>query len=106
MACIIIAFLLGRIVSKLLKIAGLGWANRLLGGLLGLVKGTLIVIIVLIILIAFLPSGNYLMKGSITVPYIVSGSKLIGAAIPTDIKSKYKSRIELFEMLKKSREKN
>jgi membrane protein required for colicin V production len=100
-AFIIIAYFLGRFVSKILKIAGLGWANRLLGGALGLLKGTLIVTIVLVVLMAFMPSGNDFMKASITIPYIVSASKIIGAAIPDDIKARYKSRLELLDLLKK-----
>lgn len=100
--CIIAAFILGRLMEKLLKFAGLGWANRLFGGVLGLLKGTLIVSVILVILVAFLPSDSRLMKQSVTIPYLVSVTKVFGAAIPEEIKTKYKSRIELFSMLRKT----
>jgi membrane protein required for colicin V production len=103
-ACIIAAFILGRLLEKLLKIAGLGWANRLFGGVLGLLKGTLIVAVIMVVLVAFLPSDSGTMKQSVTVPYLVSVTRLFGVAIPADIKAKYKSRIELFQMLRKAGE--
>lgn len=103
-ACILAAFILGRLLGKLLKIAGLGWANRLFGGVLGLLKGTLIISVIMVVLVAFLPSDSVMMKQSVTVPYLVSVTRLFGAAIPDDIKAKYKSRIELFQMLRKSGE--
>ncbi|MGC2062217.1 MAG: CvpA family protein [Thermodesulfovibrionales bacterium] len=97
-ACIIAAFILGRLFEKLLKFAGLGWANRLFGGVLGLLKGTLIVSVIMVILVAFLPSDSSVMKQSVTVPYLVSVTRLFGAAIPDDIRAKYKSRLELFRL--------
>jgi len=103
-ACIIAAYILGRLLGKLLKIAGLGWANRLFGGVLGLLKGTLIVSVIMVVLVAFLPSDSVMMKQSVTVPYLVSVTRLFGAAIPEDIKARYKSRIELFRTLQKTGE--
>lgn len=103
-ACIIAAFILGRLLGKLLKIAGLGWANRLFGGVLGLLKGTLIVSVIMVVLVAFLPSDSVMMKQSVTVPYLVSITRLFGAAIPEDIKAKYKSRLEMFRTLQNMQE--
>ncbi len=102
--CIVIAYIIGRLLEKLMKLAGLGWANRLLGGLLGLVKGILITAVIMVVLVAFLPSDSRILKESVTIPYLVSVAKLFGAAIPGDIKMKYKSRIELFQLLRKSGE--
>ena len=104
--CIVSAYIIGRLLDKLMKLAGLGWANRLLGGLLGVVKGTLISAIIMVVLVAFLPSDSRILKESITIPYLVSVAKLFGATIPDDIKMKYKSRIELFDSLRKSGEKD
>lgn len=101
-SCIIAAFILGRLLGKLLKIAGLGWANRLMGGMLGLVKGALVVVVILVVVVAFLPDDNRMLKESVTMPYFISISKVFGAAIPEDIKARYKSRIELFHILRNS----
>lgn len=105
-ACILAAFIMGRLLEKLLKFAGLGWANRLFGGALGLLKGTLIVSVIMVVLIAFLPSDSSMMKQSVTLPYLVSVTRLFGAAIPEDIKSKYKNRLELLRLLPKAEEKD
>lgn len=103
-ASIIAAFFLGRLLERLLKLAGLGWANRLLGGVLGFIKGTLIVSVILVVLVAFLSSDSPTIKQSVTVPYLVSVTRLFGAAIPEDIKAKYKNRMELFRLIKRSGE--
>lgn len=101
-ACIISAYVLGRVLEKLLKIAGLGWANRIMGGLLGLAKGALIMTVIMVVLVAFLPSGSRVLRESITIPYLVGVTKIFGIAIPGEIKEKYKSRIELFQALHRS----
>ncbi|TAN40103.1 MAG: CvpA family protein [Nitrospirae bacterium] len=102
--CIIVSFLLGRLATRVLKLAGLSWANRLLGGAAGLLKGVLITMVVLIIMLAFLPSGNAMFRDSLTVPHIITASKLFMAAVPEDIKVKYKKRIELLELLRSENE--
>ncbi|MHB8880881.1 MAG: CvpA family protein [Thermodesulfovibrionales bacterium] len=98
--CIICAFLLGKLATRVLKLAGLNWANRLLGGAAGLLKGALIIMIVLIVMLAFLPSGNAMFRDSLTVPHIITASKLFTAALPEDIRTKYKKRIEILDLLR------
>jgi membrane protein required for colicin V production len=41
----VLSGLIGLILSKLAKAAGLGWGDRLLGALLGLVRGAIIVLV-------------------------------------------------------------
>ncbi len=92
--CIISASILGAIAGKIFKIAGLSWANRLVGGLLGFLKGFLLIAIIVTVLIAFLPAGNSLMNSSVTLPYVISGIKIISGSIPDDIQTKYKDKVD------------
>jgi membrane protein required for colicin V production len=91
--CIISASILGAIAGKIFKIAGLSWANRLVGGLLGFLKGFLLIALIVTVLIAFLPAGNSLLNSSATLPYVIAGIKIISGIIPDDIQTKYKDKI-------------
>jgi membrane protein required for colicin V production len=50
--------ILAKLLEKAVKTAGLGLANRLVGGLFGLIKGILGVSALLFILVTFDPKGN------------------------------------------------
>lgn len=91
--CIIVSFILGAIVGKLLKIAGLGWANRLGGGAIGFLKGFVIIAIVVTVLIAFLPANSAFLDNSVTLPYVLSGIRVAGNIMPRDIQEKYHRKI-------------
>lgn len=45
----ILSGFIGLLLSKLVKAAGLGWADRLLGALLGLIRGAVIVLVVVML---------------------------------------------------------
>lgn len=91
--CIIMSFILGVIVGKLLKIAGLGWANRLGGGAIGFLKGFIIIAIIVTVLIAFLPANSAFLENSVTLPYVLSGIRIMGDVVPHDIREKYQHKI-------------
>jgi membrane protein required for colicin V production len=92
--CIIVASVLGLLVDRILKIAGLGWANRFAGGVLGAVKGFIIVAIIAMALLAFLPADSGLIKTSTTLPYITSGVRLMSRIMPHDIRAGIQKRID------------
>ncbi|MGH9533677.1 MAG: CvpA family protein [Terriglobales bacterium] len=50
---LILAGISARIIRGLVKAAGLGWADRLLGGALGLVRGVVICLVLLVAMTAF-----------------------------------------------------
>jgi len=82
------AFLIGRLARWLMKEAGLTAMDRALGGLLGLVKGSLIVAIVLVALAAFTPTSRWL-QGSQLAPYfLVAGRAAIWLA-PAELRQRF-----------------
>jgi membrane protein required for colicin V production len=87
--CVIASLVLGQLAGRFLKVAGLGWANRLGGGVLGFLKGFLIAAPVVAGLVAFLPSDSALLNTSVTVPYVISGIRIMGNLMPHDIREKY-----------------
>ena len=64
----ILAGILGKVVRWLMKEAGLSFVDRFFGGVLGLIRGGLLVAIVLVGMTAFTPTSRWL-QGSSLAPY-------------------------------------
>jgi len=84
----------GVILKHLFKVAGLGWADRLMGGALAIVKAVLIVSVLLIPVTAFLPKNSPVIRHSRIAPYVSFGSEKIVAAVPRDMKEKFRDNIK------------
>ncbi len=98
--CIITSLTAAWLIGRLLKSAELNWINRIGGGILGFVKGALIVTIIAVILLAFLPAESRLLNGSVTFPYLISFSKVLSSYIPQNMKDEYRGKIEKFTTYK------
>jgi membrane protein required for colicin V production len=93
-AVVIVAGIAGRIVRWAMKEAGLSLFDRLLGGLLGVVKGSLFVSVILMGMTAFTPSSQ-LLEGSQLAPYfLVVGRAAIWLA-PAQLRAKFYEGLEL-----------
>jgi len=73
--------LIGQLLQKVLEVTLLGWADRLAGGLLGAVRGALVVTLLFMFLAAVLPSGHPFFADSLTVPYLTQGAELVRQVI-------------------------
>jgi membrane protein required for colicin V production len=73
----------GRVARKLMKEAGLSGFDRFLGSLLGLVKGGLIVMVILMGLTAFTPTSQLLEKSELAPYVLVVGRAAIWVAPAT-----------------------
>jgi membrane protein required for colicin V production len=93
-ACIIVAHILGWIVGKVFELPGLGLLNRIGGGVLGFAKGSVIVAVVVMVLVAFLPPDSSLFKNSSTMKYILPITGLLKSVTPEDIKATYNEKAE------------
>ena len=92
--CIVCAHIIGEVVGKLFGISGLGFLNRIGGGLVGFLKGSVIVSLVVMVLIAFLPANSSLFKGSSTIKYILPVVGVMKNISPEDVKARYNEKIE------------
>ncbi|MFI5105133.1 MAG: CvpA family protein, partial [Terriglobales bacterium] len=87
-AVMIIAWLAGRLARWVMKEAGLTALDRVLGGLLGLLRGSLVVAIVLVAMAAFAPAARWL-PGSQLAPYfLVVGRAAIWLA-PSELRHRF-----------------
>jgi membrane protein required for colicin V production len=69
----VLAGITGRIARGWAKEAGLGWADRLLGGAFGLLRGLLAVMVVLLGIAAFQPSAGLLTRSELAPYFLVIG---------------------------------
>jgi membrane protein required for colicin V production len=93
LACIVVAHVIGWAIGRFFTISGLGFLNRIGGGILGFLKGYLIVAVVVMVLHAFLPADNELFKTSRTIKYILPVTALFKKVTHEDIKTKYNEKV-------------
>ncbi len=87
-AVLIAAGLAGRIARWAMKKAGLSTIDRLLGALLGLVRGVLVVAIVLTAVAAFAPAAKWL-AGSQLAPYFLVGGRAAIWVAPSELRHRF-----------------
>lgn len=73
--------LLGRAVSKLVHITPLGLVDRILGGLLGFIKGLIVCFIFLIIVLLFQRANRIIYRSEIA-PWVLKGGLTMSRALP------------------------
>ena len=93
-AVVIVASLSGRVVRWLMKEAGLKLFDRLLGALLGIVKGALFVSVLLMGMAAFTPTSKYLDDSELAPYFLVVGRAAIWVA-PSQLRAKFYEGLEL-----------
>jgi membrane protein required for colicin V production len=93
LVCIIVAHIIGWVLGRFFTISGLGFLNRIGGGILGFAKGYLIVCVVVMVLHAFLPADNELFEKSRTIKYILPVTTLLKKVTGEDIKAKYNEKV-------------
>ncbi len=87
----LVSILARRIVQK----AGLQWFDRFLGGLFGLVRGFVICSVLLMAMVAF-SIKTPAVQGSTLAPFVILGARMIGAAMPYDLKTLFEKGQEKF----------
>src|SRR5215470_15341037 len=93
-AVVMVAAISGRIVRWAMKEAGLSLIDRLLGALLGLVKGSLFVAIILMGMTAFAPSSSWLERSELAPYFLVVGRAAIWLA-PSQLRAKFYEGLDL-----------
>ena len=81
-AVLIVAGFAGRIARWVMKKAGLSTIDRVLGGMLGLLRGVLVVAIVLTAVAAFEPAARWLEPSELAPYFLVGGRAAVWLAPP------------------------
>lgn len=66
--------LVGKLLRKVIEITLMGWFDRLLGGLLGIVKGAVVTSLVYMFLASSVSASNDVLAKSVSVPYLQLGA--------------------------------
>lgn len=87
---VILGAIVGSLLAKFLKWAGLSWFDRLLGGAFGLIRGFIIAAAIATVLLAFAPTPPpRSVVDSKFLPYVVDASSIFAAMTPHDIKDAF-----------------
>jgi len=90
----ILAGLAARIASWAVKEAGLSVFDRILGGPLGLLRGSLIVAVVLMGMTAFTPTSRWL-EGSTFAPYFLVVGRAAMWMAPSELRARFYTGLEM-----------
>ena len=87
-AVLILAGFAGRIARWLMKKAGLSTIDRILGAVLGLLRGALVVAIVLSAMAAFAPAAKWLAESQLA-PYFLVGGRAAVWLAPSELRQRF-----------------
>jgi len=85
----LLAGIAGRLVRGLFRQVGLGFVDRLLGAVFGLVKGCIVITLVLMAIVAFLPRQNWLVNSRLAPAFLTAahgGSHVVPFALGEEIR--------------------
>jgi membrane protein required for colicin V production len=89
---VLVAGGIGRIARFSMKEAGLRWFDRALGGMFGLVRGVLLVMISVLALASFSP-GSTLLARSRTAPYLLVLARAAVWVAPSQVRQQFRAGI-------------
>lgn len=86
---------LGRLMAHLFKWIGLSWLDRAGGGLLGLVRGGLISLVIVLMISSFLPGDPpEAIVDSRVAPYVLEGSRMLSLTASPEMKQQFRQTYE------------
>ena len=91
-ALVIAAGIIGRIARWLAREAGLGWADRLLGAVFGMVRGSAMVAVLVLALAALAPGSQWLGRSSLG-GYFLVGSRGMSWLAPAALRQKVRQGV-------------
>lgn len=81
--------LLGVVGKKIMRVSLLGWFDHLSGGLLGFLKGTFVVCVILILMTTFLPGKSQFLQKSKGYQYLKHPTEIILCLVPYTLKESF-----------------
>ena len=93
----IIISILGVIINYILKIAFLGWVDRICGAGFGILRGIFIISVLLVALTVFLPKGTPVLKNSLLSPYVTLVSEKMAKVVSKDMKHSFSDKVAVLK---------
>lgn len=99
---LILGAIVAAVIVRMLKIIGLSWMDRLLGGVFGIVRGFVIIAVVAMVVTALAPRWlPGAVNSSTLAPYVLRASRVMTALTPFDIRDGFDRAYLEFQKLKK-----
>ena len=92
-ATMLLAALLGRLLRRTASAVGLGWADRAMGALFGLVRGALLGVALLSAMVAFLPAAPWIAHSRLA-PYFLRAAHAVSSVMPQDLNGRLRGGLE------------
>jgi membrane protein required for colicin V production len=86
---VVLVLIIAAVLRYLLKITLLGWVDRLAGGTMGLIKGALLSILIVLLLTTFLLPPADILRTSRFAPYVNQFSALLVELMPPEFRRKF-----------------
>ncbi len=92
----VVAALIGKLLSGAFKSIGLGWLDGIAGGIFGFFQGVVLVIVFILVIVAFFPQEQWLAEA--TLPRMFFGALHVGTHItPSELSSRVRSGLHAVE---------
>jgi membrane protein required for colicin V production len=104
--CIFLFNFISILVRKAIRLALLGWLDRTLGGLFGLIKGAVIIFVLVTMLTVIYPKSGPLVENSRFFPSILTITEKLTALIPFKIKDDFLDKKKALENFWESKKRN
>ena len=82
------------VLGRLLKVAMLGWADRLAGGAVGFVAASLTASLIILPIVAYTPSGSAVLRNSVLAPYVTVVADIANHLVPDQLSTQYRDKME------------
>lgn len=83
---LILVLMVAAVLRHLLRIALLGWVDRFAGATIGILKGSLVCVLLVLLLTTFLTPQADVLKNSRLAPYVIKFSTLLADLMPDKIR--------------------
>jgi uncharacterized membrane protein required for colicin V production len=90
LVALIASAFLSRWAGRMVDRAGLRWFDRVLGVSVGLVRGCLFCIVVVVILTVFAPEARPLVRSRLA-PYLIHGARVLVSVAPSELRDRFHS---------------
>ncbi len=94
-AVLAVGALVSLILTRIFKLVGLSWVDRLLGGIFGFVRGVLVSVVLLMIMLAFAPAKTHnAVVHSYSAPYVLESAQILSNVAPFELKDGFRRGYE------------
>ncbi len=88
--------LIGNLLAKALKMIGLGWLDRIAGGVFGFFQGIVLVVVFILVIVAFFPQEQWLAES--TLPRMFFGALHVSTHMtPSELAGRVRSGLRAVE---------